>query len=64
VSVQAAGLGLMIWIIVQVLIVGLNSWLQPLYFGLGFAILLMTLTPAVKRYIRLPANNGGGHSRQ
>jgi hypothetical protein len=47
------GLALMIWITVQVLMIGLGSVLQPLYFGVGMAILLLTLAPAVRTYLRL-----------
>jgi hypothetical protein len=35
------GLGLMIWIFVQVSLIGGGSWLQYLYFGLGMAELLL-----------------------
>jgi hypothetical protein len=47
------GLALMIWITVQVLMIGLGSVLQPLYFGVGLAILLLTLAPSVRRYLRM-----------
>lgn len=46
------GLALMIWIVVQVLMVGLGAWLQPFYFAVGLAILLLTLTPPIRRYLR------------
>ena len=52
---QPFGLALMIWITVQVLMVGLGAWLQPLYFGVGLAILLLTLAPPVRDYLRLSA---------
>ncbi len=42
-------------IAVQVLMVGLGDWLQPFYFGVGLAILLLTLAPPVRNYLRLPA---------
>jgi hypothetical protein len=47
----AFGLALMIWITVQVLMVSLGAWLQPFYFGVGLAILLLTLTPPVRSYL-------------
>ena len=31
------------------------NWLHPLYFGVGLAILLLTLAPPVRDYLRLPA---------
>ncbi len=59
-TVSAAfGLALMIWISVQVLMITLGSWLQAVYFGLGLAILLLTLSSSVKRYLSWPANNEG-----
>ena len=45
------GLALMIWIAVQVAMIGGGSWLQPLYFGVGLAILLASLTPSVRRHL-------------
>jgi hypothetical protein len=48
----AFGLALMIWIIVQVLMVGLDAVIQGLYFGVGLAILLLTVTPPVRGYLR------------
>jgi hypothetical protein len=51
----AFGIALMIWITVQVLMIGLDTWLHPLYFGVGLAILLLTLAPPVRDYLRLPA---------
>mgnify|MGYP006883716208 CR=1 FL=1 len=46
------GLALITWITVQVLMITLGSWLQPLYFGLGLAILLLTLSPSVRAYLQ------------
>ena len=51
----AFGAALMIWITVQVLMIGLGAWLQPFYFGVGLAILLLTLTTSVRGYLRLAA---------
>lgn len=48
----AFGAALMIWIVVQVLMIGLGAWLQPFYFGVGLAILLLTLAPSVRAYLR------------
>jgi hypothetical protein len=54
-AAAAFGLALMTWIVVQLVMVGLGAWLQPFYFGIGLAILLLTLTPSVRDYLRLPA---------
>jgi hypothetical protein len=51
----AFGLALMIWITVQVLMVGLGAWLQPFYFGIGLAILLLTVLSPVRGYLRRSA---------
>ena len=45
----------MIWIIVQVLMIGLGAFIQVLYFGVGLAILLLTLARPVRDTLRLPA---------
>ena len=47
----AFGLALMIWITVQVLMIALGTWLQLVYFGVGLAILLLTLSPVVRAYL-------------
>ncbi len=52
-AAAAFGVALMIWIVVQVLMVGLGAWLQPFYFGVGLAILLLTLTPPMRAYLRM-----------
>lgn len=46
------GIALMIWIVVQRLMVGGGTILQPLFFGIGLAILLLTLSAPVRRYLR------------
>lgn len=51
-AAAAFGAALMIWIVVQVLMIGLGAWLQPFYFGVGLAILLLTLAPPVRAYLR------------
>lgn len=33
--------------------IGLDAVLQPLYFGEGLAILLLTLAPSVRRYLQM-----------
>lgn len=48
----AFGLALMTWITVQVLMIGLSVWLQPFYFAVGLAILLLTLSPSMRNYLR------------
>lgn len=49
------GLALMVWIIVQVAMIGGGSWLQPFYFGGGSAIVLASLAPSVRAHLaRLP----------
>ena len=45
------GLALMIWITVQVAMIGGGSWLQVLYFGVGLAILVLSLAPSVRRHL-------------
>ena len=39
----ALGIALLIWIIVQVLSIGLNSVLQPVYFGIGLIEIILSL---------------------
>jgi hypothetical protein len=39
-----SGVILIIWIVVQVLLIGFNSWLQPFIFALGLTEILITLT--------------------
>jgi hypothetical protein len=48
------GAALMIWIMVQVFMIGGGSWLQPLYFAAGLAILLASLVPSVRRHMASP----------
>ncbi len=51
----AFGLALMIWITVQVLMIGLGAFIQVLYFGVGLAIVLLTLLAPVRDSLRRPA---------
>jgi len=37
---------------VQVLLIGLGAFIQAFYFGVGLAILLLTLTPSVRAQLR------------
>jgi len=46
------GLGLMIWILVQVVIIGPGSWLQPFYFAIGLLILLLCFAPSARAHLR------------
>jgi hypothetical protein len=55
------GVALIIWIAVQVAMIGGGSWLQVLYFGVGLLILLTSLTPSVRLHLgarRFPGLNG------
>ena len=45
-----AGIGLIIWILVQVYAIGLNSYLQPVYFAVGFSELLLSLILIKRKY--------------
>ncbi len=49
----AIGLGLVIWIITQMLMVGGADWLQFMYGGLGLLILLLTFQPGLRHYLAL-----------
>lgn len=46
------GAALMIWILVQVAIIGPGSWLQPFYFAVGLLILLLCFAPSVRAHLR------------
>lgn len=49
----AIGLGQVIWIVTQMLLVRGADWLQFLYGGLGVLIVLLTFQPALRRYLAL-----------
>lgn len=49
------GVALMVWIAVQVAMIGGGSWLQPLYFGVGLAILVLSLVPSVRSHLVAPS---------
>jgi hypothetical protein len=54
------GLALMIWISVQVAMIGGGSWLQPFYFGVGLAIVTAALMPSVREHlVRRPQRSSG-----
>jgi hypothetical protein len=42
----------MIWIVVQLIMIQKLTFLQPLFFSVGLGIVLLTLTPAMKRYAK------------
>lgn len=48
------GGALVIWIMVQVAIIGLNSFLQPFYFAYGLALIALCLPVGMRRYYALP----------
>jgi hypothetical protein len=50
------GVCVMLWIVIQVVSVVLYSWLQPVIFGVGLAITLLTLEPHMRRYFARPAS--------
>ncbi|MEO7909594.1 MAG: hypothetical protein ABIV47_08090 [Roseiflexaceae bacterium] len=47
------GLGQVIWIVTQMLIVHGTDWLQFVYGGLGLLIILLTFQPDLRRYLAL-----------
>jgi hypothetical protein len=52
------GLGQVIWIATQVLMIREFSWLQPACAGLGIVIMLLTLEPGFRRDLALEATRG------
>jgi len=46
----AAGAAVIVWITVQVLLIGYGSFLQPFYLGWGIVIIGVTLLPDTRRY--------------
>jgi hypothetical protein len=48
------GLGLIIWMYVEVILIGYGSIIQSIYFILGLLILILTLTPQVMEYYQRP----------
>ena len=51
----ASGLILLIWIIIETLLIGYESFLQPLMAVWGILIIVLTLLPNVKRYYKSKA---------
>ena len=51
----ASGLILLIWIITETLLIGYESFLQPLMAVWGILIIIITLLPNVKRYYKSKA---------
>jgi hypothetical protein len=49
----AIGLGQIIWIIAQVLMVSISSWLQPVCAAIGVLIVLLTLEPGLQEFLAL-----------
>jgi hypothetical protein len=47
------GVAVMIWIGTQVAMIGLGSWLQPLYFGVGLTFVILPLFSSVRRHLSL-----------
>ena len=50
-AVVIVGAALIVWIVVQGLIIGFGHWLQWLYLGLGFVLILLALFPSVRRTV-------------
>ena len=48
------GLGLIIWMDVEVAVIGFGSIVQAVYAGLGLLVVIFTLTPSVMRYFERP----------
>jgi small-conductance mechanosensitive channel len=49
----AIGLGQIIWIITQVLMVSISSWLQPVCAATGALIVLLMLEPGLQKFLAL-----------
>lgn len=49
----AAGVIMLIWIIVETALLGYVSILQPIIFVWGFVLIILTLLPPVRRYYRI-----------
>ncbi len=46
-----SGIGLIIWILVQVYAIGLNSYLQPVYLTIGFSEFILGLILIKRKYV-------------
>ncbi len=51
VAAFAIGFGQVIWIVTQVLMVNISSWLQPVCAAIGVLIMLLTLEPGLRRFL-------------
>jgi hypothetical protein len=49
------GTGLMAWIVTQLFLIPGTTWLQPLYFAVGAAIVALALTRGVRHRVSQPA---------
>jgi small-conductance mechanosensitive channel len=49
----AIGFGQIIWIITQILMVSISSWLQPVCAATGVLIVLLTLEPGLRKFLAL-----------
>ena len=47
----AYGFALMIWIATEVVMIGFDSWLQPLHFCVGLAFAVLPLTPSMRSHL-------------
>jgi hypothetical protein len=56
----AIGLGQVIWIVAEVLMVNISSWLQPVCVTIGVLIMLLTLEPGLRRYLALNDRGASG----
>jgi hypothetical protein len=45
------GLVIMAWITVQVIMIGFDSWLQPLHFSIGLLIVILSFMPSMRKYL-------------
>jgi hypothetical protein len=48
------GFVLMIWIATQVILIGFDSWLQPLHFAIGLILATVAMTSPMRRYLNIP----------
>ena len=56
------GVVLILWIGIQVMIIGLITWLQPAYFVFGWLIVALTLVPSVRQFYAHPTSSPEGRS--
>jgi hypothetical protein len=59
----AIGLGQIIWIIMQVLMVAISSWLQPVCAALGALIVLLMIEPGLQKFLSLETHRDSANSR-